>query len=82
MFMPSAGDKVNATPAQRPQPITLAGRLVTLVPLEPKVHGDSLYRLTTGVMNDELWRYLFDGPFTKNPAKTLTLSAAGLIAQP
>src|ERR1700748_2678659 len=64
MFMPSAGDKVNATPAQRPQPITLAGRLVTLVPLEPKVHGDSLYRLTTGVMNDELWRYLFDGPFT------------------
>ena len=64
MFMPSAGDKINATPAQRPQPITLAGRLVTLVPLEPKVHGDSLYRLTTGVMNDELWRYLFDGPLT------------------
>jgi RimJ/RimL family protein N-acetyltransferase len=64
MFMPSAGDKINATPARRPQPITLAGRLVTLVPLEPKVHGDSLYRLTTGAMNDELWRYLFDGPFT------------------
>ena len=45
-------------------PVTLAGRHVTLVPLEPKVHGDSLFRQTTGVMNDQLWTYLFDGPFT------------------
>jgi len=62
--MPFSGDKINATPAKRPLPITLSGRHVTLVPLEPKVHGDSLFRQTTGAMNDELWRYLFDGPFT------------------
>lgn len=62
--MPSAGNKINATPAPRPQAITLAGRLVTLVPLEPMVHGDSLFRQTTGARNDDLWRYLFDGPFT------------------
>jgi RimJ/RimL family protein N-acetyltransferase len=56
--------QINATPAKRPVPLTLPGRYVTLVPLEPRVHGDSLFRQTTGVMNDELWRYLFDGPFT------------------
>jgi RimJ/RimL family protein N-acetyltransferase len=61
--MPSTGDQINATPARRPVALTLPGRYVTLVPLDPKVHADSLYRQTTGARNDELWRYLFDGPF-------------------
>ncbi len=55
--------QINAAPARRPVPLTLPGRYVTLVPLEPRVHGDSLFRQTTGVRNDELWRYLFEGPF-------------------
>jgi RimJ/RimL family protein N-acetyltransferase len=64
MPLTSTGDQINAAPARRPVALTLPGRYVTLVPLDPKVHADSLYRQTTGVKNDELWRYLFDGPFT------------------
>jgi RimJ/RimL family protein N-acetyltransferase len=62
--MPSPGDKIKATPAQRPVALTLPGRYVTLVPLDPALHAESLHRQTTGARNDELWRYLFEGPFT------------------
>lgn len=49
-------------PAARPARATLAGRFVTLVPLSP-AHADDLYAASHGDGADELWRYMFVGPF-------------------
>jgi RimJ/RimL family protein N-acetyltransferase len=53
----------DSSPAVRPQRQTLEGRFVVLEPLNPVVHGDALYHGTHGPDCDELWRYLFEGPF-------------------
>ncbi len=57
------GPRVDASPARRPARITISGRLVRLVPLDPRAHGDSLYEGTRGEAGDRLWQYLFEGPF-------------------
>lgn len=54
---------VHAAPA--PERINLKGRLVTLEPLNPDKHGASLWAELTGPENDQLWRYLYDGPFAE-----------------
>lgn len=54
---------ISASPAQRPARTTLAGRLATVVPLDPSIHGDALYEGTRGEAGDRLWQYLFEGPF-------------------
>jgi RimJ/RimL family protein N-acetyltransferase len=55
--------RVNATPAQRPQPTILDGRVVRLVPLEPLSHATTLFESMRGQENERLWLYLFEGPF-------------------
>ncbi len=62
------GPRVDSSPAQRPRRTTLSGRLVTLTPLDPDVHGDALYDATRGEANDWLWLYLFEGPFPDRAA--------------
>ena len=62
------GPRVDSSPAQRPRRTTLSGRLVTLTPLDPNVHGDALYDATRGEANDWLWLYLFEGPFPDRAA--------------
>lgn len=57
------GGPVDTTPARRPQSATLAGRVVTLLPLDPSAHGDALYAGAGGEANSGLWDYLFEGPF-------------------
>src|SRR5947209_270113 len=57
------GPEVVPRPARRPDRVTLDGRYVDVVPLDPAVHGDALFRGTTGLGNDVLWAYMFDGPF-------------------
>lgn len=57
------GPRVDASPGRRPGRTTMPGRLVTLVPLDPRAHGDALYEGTRGEAGDRLWRYLFEGPF-------------------
>lgn len=57
------GPSVDSTPAKQPEPITLAGRFVTLIPLNPKLHAAALYDATKSPQHDDLWKYLFDGPF-------------------
>ena len=59
---------VNPSPAPRPQRTTLAGRHVTITPLDPVAHADSLYATTSDLTNERLWLYLFDGPFRDRPA--------------
>jgi RimJ/RimL family protein N-acetyltransferase len=57
------GATVDARPAKAPQPITLAGRFVTLAPIDPAAHGKALYENSHGEHQEDLWRYLFDGPY-------------------
>ncbi len=57
------GAPVNSAPARRPQHTTLAGRRVTLVPLDPAAHAPALYEATCRTENEALWLYLSNGPF-------------------
>ncbi len=51
-------------PAQPPQRGTLAGRLVSLVPVSPALHAPALYAASHGDGADpDLWTYLPYGPF-------------------
>jgi len=34
-----------------------------LVPLDPRVHAAALYEASHGAAREDLWRYLFDGPY-------------------
>ncbi len=58
------GSEVDAYSAPRPQPVTLAGRRVTLTPLDARKHAVSLYDGSNGDEDRErVWTYLFDGPY-------------------
>lgn len=57
------GPLVDPAPARAPQPTTLQGRFVTLVPLDPAAHAITLYEASHGPEREDLWRYLFDGPY-------------------
>jgi RimJ/RimL family protein N-acetyltransferase len=61
-------EQIDPSPAKLPSRITLEGRLVRLAPLDPVAHADSLYEGSHGDGREELWRYLFDGPFPDRSA--------------
>jgi RimJ/RimL family protein N-acetyltransferase len=61
--LPIGSRVADPSPAPRPQRTTLTGRHVTVAPLDPVAHADSLYAATSGAENERLWLYLFDGPF-------------------
>lgn len=50
-------------PASVPARINLEGRYVRLEPLEPLRHGGDLWERSSGPANDDLWTFLFEGPF-------------------
>jgi RimJ/RimL family protein N-acetyltransferase len=50
-------------PAPLPERVPLAGRFVTLVPLDPHRHGSALWEGLSGEENDPFWLYLPEGPF-------------------
>lgn len=58
----------DVTPARLPQRQTLQGRFVSIEPLDPSFHADALYEGTQGDDRDQLWRYLFEGPFPDRPS--------------
>jgi RimJ/RimL family protein N-acetyltransferase len=62
------GEPVDAQAARRPERVSLVGRYVDIVPLDPAAHGDALYEGSAGSANDALWAYLFDGPFHDRPS--------------
>jgi RimJ/RimL family protein N-acetyltransferase len=62
------GDLVEPSPAQRPQRATLSGRWVDIVPLDPVTHSDSLYVGSHGHGREQLWLYLWEGPFPTRQA--------------
>jgi RimJ/RimL family protein N-acetyltransferase len=67
------GEKIDASPARRPQRVLLPGRYVTLVPLDAKLHGDDLWANLGGAQNEALWLYLFDGPYSDRSASDAEL---------
>lgn len=62
------GAQVDATPAKRPQRTMIEGCVVSIVPLDPSAHAETLFDGTSGQDNAQLWRYLFDGPFSTRAA--------------
>ena len=73
---------MDATPARRPQKITLEGRYITLTPLDPSAHAQDLWEGTRGTDNDDLWRYLWDGPFADRPAFDASMAAKAKSEDP
>ena len=57
-----------STPAPRPSKTPIPGRYVVLEPLDPARHGDALWDAVSAPEHDELWRYLFDGPYRDRSA--------------
>ena len=55
------GDQVSTAAAKRPVRITLAGQHVRLVPLNAASHAANLFEAVR--RHDEVWAYLFDGPY-------------------
>ena len=69
------GEPVNATPARRPERVTLTGRAVSLVPLNAEAHADALFEGANGGDKDRGWTYLFDGPYTEPAAFRVNIEA-------
>jgi len=46
-----------------PARVTLPGRYVTVAPLDPISHAESLWEGCGGAANAELWDWMWDGPF-------------------
>jgi RimJ/RimL family protein N-acetyltransferase len=61
--MTEIGFAVDPSPAPRPQPTVLTGRVVTLRPFDLSSQAETLYRATHGAERDDLWRYMNEGPF-------------------
>jgi len=55
------GEKVDTTPAQMPDPVTLAGRFGTVERLNAARHAADLWQAVRG--RDDIWDYLPAGPF-------------------
>jgi RimJ/RimL family protein N-acetyltransferase len=55
------GPLVDATPSERPGPVTLTGRFVTLEKLDARRHAEDLWRAYK--TDDSIWTYLASGPF-------------------
>jgi RimJ/RimL family protein N-acetyltransferase len=60
------GPAIDHSPARLPRRLSITGRYVTLDPLDPAAHGDHLWDGTS--KHDDLWRYLFEGPFSDRTA--------------
>ena len=52
----------------------MAGRYVTLAPLDPAAHGDGLWEGSAGPENEWLWLYMADGPFHDRAAFDASLA--------
>jgi RimJ/RimL family protein N-acetyltransferase len=60
-------------PVPSPRPVTLTGRTVTLEPLDAEKHAADLWKAVQG--HDELWTWLFDGPYAGEAAFRASIAA-------
>ena len=61
--MSEIGIAVDPSPAPRPQPTVLTGRVVTLRPFDRAGQAEALYQATHGAEKEDQWRYMSEGPF-------------------
>ena len=73
---------LNTAPAPPPERITIRGRYVTIAPLDPELHGESLWAGTGGLQNAALWDYMPDGPFPERAAFDAHLRAKAASPDP
>lgn len=73
---------LNTSPAPPPERITIRGRYVTIAPLDPELHGESLWAGTGGLHNSALWDYMPDGPFPERAAFDAHLRAKSASPDP
>jgi len=59
---------IDPRPARLPERVRLAGRTVTIEPLDPDVHGDALWPKLGGAANAALWEFMHYGPFADRSA--------------
>ena len=77
------GPVVDSHPAKRPERVTLKGRWVTLVPLNPNEHAKALYEGSNGdAAREAVWTYLFDGPYTSLDEFRASLEAKARSTDP
>ena len=76
------GPPVDLRPAKRPERTTLAGRHVTLVPLDADRHADALFPLANGGERDRVWTYLADGPYADPQAFKASIAAKAKSEDP
>ena len=76
------GPPVDARPAKRPERTTLAGRHVTLVPLDAEKHAAALFPLANGDERDRVWTYLADGPYAEPQSFEASLAAKAKSEDP
>jgi RimJ/RimL family protein N-acetyltransferase len=77
------GPSINPHPAKRPERVTLEGRWITLVPLDPQAHAEALYEASNGdAVRESVWTYLFDGPYSNLEEFRLSLEAKARSTDP
>ena len=60
----------------------MRGRTVEVEPLEPAKHTASLWDAVKGPENDDLWQYLFDGPYADAAAFEHSIARKSATADP
>jgi RimJ/RimL family protein N-acetyltransferase len=77
------GPSIDSHPAKRPERITLEGRWITLVPLDPNAHAKALFEGSNGdAARESVWTYLFDGPYTSLDEFRANLEAKACSTDP
>jgi len=66
----------------RPQRITIAGRYVTIEPLDSAKHTEALWQGLGGSANEDLWLYMPDGPFMDLAAFDAHMQAKAISEDP
>lgn len=77
----SLGPRIDATPAPRPDRVTLNGRFVTLAPLALQ-HAPALFEGSHGPGSETVWTYLFNGPFNTLAEFAADVEAKAKAADP
>ena len=75
------GPVIDARPAPLPQRVTLSGRTVTLAPLTLE-HAEPLFKVSHGPERDQVWTYLFNGPFRDLSEFSADVEAKSKAADP
>ena len=77
------GPLVDAHPAKRPEWVTLEGRWIMLVPLDPHAHAEALYEGSNGdATREAVWAYLFHGPYKSFDQFRVNLEAKARSTDP